>query len=342
MANVVKQALITSRNKALGNVVTAIELLGDKLTQTIKASHEGIHGAQLSINHNQMVVLSEVKERVKNSGILHLSDKEIVVKIFSGLKMYLDPRDIAVVPHLALDTIWEHRITAAWLAAVQPHDTVIDIGANFGYFGALAAQKTDKKHSKVVLFEANPHLMPYLKKTLSVNWLNEQSVVENYAIADKPGEVVLNLLKDYIGSSSIQTVEQLDTYMHDKMYLETQEKIPVQAVTLDDYCKEHDIKTVDLIKMDIEGYEELAYQGMRKIVKASPNATLFVEFTKDGYEKPKAFYDQMLADFGHVYVIDDDGYITKPKDTSYESIVGDADDWIMPIFSKKANLANRS
>lgn len=341
MANVVKRALVTSRNKAFGNIVSALDVVQDKLTQTIKASHKDIHDTQLAINHDQAIILNEVKERVKNSGILHLSNEEIVVKIFSGLKMYLDPRDIAVVPHLALDTIWEHRITAAWLAVVQSHDTVIDIGANFGYFGALAAQRTDKKHSKIVMFEANPHLLPYLRKTLSVNWLNEQSVVENYAIADKPGEVVLNLLKDYIGSSSIQTAEQLDTYMHNKMYLETQEKIPVQAVTLDDYCKDKGIKTVDLIKMDIEGYEELAYKGMRKIIKVSPNATLFVEFTKDGYEKPEEFYEQMLADFGHVYVIDDDGYITKPKDASYKAIIGDADDWVMPIFSKKANLANR-
>ena len=176
---------------------------------------------------------------------------------------------------------------------------------------------------------------------LQLSLVDFENSGQSASVADKPGEVVLNLLKDYIGSSSIQTTEKLDTYMHNKMYLETQEKIPVKAVTLDDYCKEHGIKTVDLIKMDIEGYEELAYQGMRKTVKNSPDITLFVEFTKDGYERPKEFYDQMLADFGHVYTIDDDGYIVKPKDTSYEFIVGDADDWVMPIFSKKANLANR-
>jgi FkbM family methyltransferase len=335
MKKVIKKARDTLfKTNLLREIITKVEKLDHKISEAEKQ----IRLTQLDINHGQRTVLDEVHQNVKNSGVMQVSDTEIVAKIFSGLKMYLDPRDIAVVPHLVLDTIWEHRITAAWLNVVQPTDTVIDIGANFGYFGALAAQKTDKKKSKVVFFEANPHLMPYMKKTLAVNWLNEQSVLENLAIADKPGKVTLNLLKDYIGSSSIQTPEQL-SYMKNKMYLETQEKIEVQAVTLDDYCTKHNIKHVNLIKMDIEGYEELAYKGMKNIIKASPNVTLFVEFTKDSYKAPKVFYDTMLKDFGHVYVIGDDGVIVKPKKTDYESIIGDADDWVMPIFSKKDNLA---
>jgi FkbM family methyltransferase len=314
----------------------------DSLEQRIGGMDEAIRHTQLDINHNQTTILNRINDHVKNSGTLVLSESLMLTKIFSGLKIYTDPRDVAVAPHLALDTIWEHQITSAWLAVVKPTDTVIDIGANFGYFGALAAQNSDKKHSKVVFFEANPHLIPYLKKTLAVNWLNEQSVIENLAVADKAGTVTLNLLEDYIGSSSIQTAEQLDAYMHDKMYLETKEKIDVKAVSLDDYCKTHGISTIDLIKMDIEGYEEIAYRGMRKIIKASPNATIFIEFTKEGYEDPKGFYAQLLKDFGNVYLITEDGYIEKSKDTTYETVIGASDDWVMPIFSKNPNLATRT
>lgn len=337
MSSMAKDFLRKSRNTLLGSVINSIELLDKR----IDAVHQEIQATQLKINHNHLLILDEMNRRMKNSGTIQLSETEILTKIFSGLKMYLDPRDVAVVPHLALDSIWEHRITAAWLAAVKPNDIVLDVGANFGYFGALAAQLTDKKNSKVVMFEANPHLLPYLKKTLAVNWLNEQSVIENLAVSDKAGTVTLNLLEDYIGSSSIQTAEQLDTYMHGKMYLKTKEKIKVKAVSLDDYCKAHGIGQVDLIKMDIEGYEEVAYQGMRNIVKASPNLTFFIEFTKDGYQDPRGFYNQLLEDFGHVYVISDDGYIRKPKKSTYETIIGDTDDWVMPIFSKNPKLHNR-
>lgn len=338
MASVLKNMAKLPRDKFLQSIMVSLHKLQQTLEQ-LNAQTEAIHSAQLEINHHHTEALKELNGRVKNSGTLVLSDTEIVTKIFSGLKMYLDPRDLAITPHLALDSIWEHRVTAAWLAVVEPNDTVFEIGSNNGYYGALAAQRTDKKKSKVVLFEANPQLIPYIRKTLAVNWLNEQTVLEQLAIADKEGELTLHVLKDYVGSSSILPPEQLSTYLGDKMYLETQEAVKVPAMTIDNYCRKHNIPTVDLMIMDIEGYEDKAYAGMRQTVLASPRVTLFIEFTKESYADPEQFYMQMLQDFGHVYAINDDGYIIKPKRTSYEAVIGGSDDWVMPIFSKRSDLA---
>lgn len=290
---------------------------------------------------HQINLITEFREKLKNSGTLYLSEKEVLTKLFSGLKIYLDPRDIAVAQHIALDFIWEEEITKAWLSVLKPADVVLDIGANFGYFGLLAGQFTDRKKAKIVFFEANPNLIPYINKSLSSNWLHEQSKVENYAVSDSPGKLTLNVLKDYIGSSGFQTMEHLESYMHEQMKLEVKEKIQVNALTIDDYCKENKIGAVNLIKMDIEGYEEKAYRGMRKIVKASPDITMFVEFTADSYDDPKRLYEQMLSDFGYVYLISADGSIEKPQSTAYSQTIGASDRWVMPIFSKNANLSRQ-
>jgi FkbM family methyltransferase len=309
-----------------------------------------IHSRLETIENSQKDVLWQMKQyhveiatelsRVKHSGIIQLSEKEMVAQLFSGLKIYLDPRDIAVAQQMALDAIWEYRITKAWLKVLKPTDTVMDIGANFGYFGALAAQQTDKKRSKVIFFEANSNLIPYIRKTLAVNWLKEQSIIENLAISDKAGKVSLTVLKDYIGSSSLHTLEHMEGYMDKKMYLEPEEVISVEATTIDAYSAKNNIKSIDLVKMDIEGYEEKAYQGMRKMVQSSPNITLFIEFTKQSYEHPEEFYNQMLKDFGHMYLIDNDSNIIKPSRTDYGSVIGSFDDWVMPIFSKNSKLAD--
>lgn len=333
MSKTVKAVVKRYRNRLLGNISQS---LGE-----IKELLRVASGERLNINHHQLEVLNETNQRLKNSGTLVLSSSEIVTKIFSGLKMYLDPSDIAVVPHLALDAIWEHHITSAWLATIRPQDTVVDIGANFGYFGILAAQKTDKKKSKIVLFEANPNLIPYLRKTVSVNWLNEQTTIENMAITESSGKVTLNVLKDYTSSSSLHSAEEIKRYMDSKMAVEVNQRITVPATSLDEYCHKHGIKNVDLIKMDIEGFEDKAYAGMRDIVKSSTGLTLFVEFTKGAYRDPKGFYELMLKDFGNVYTIDEEGYITKPKHQDYASVIGDSDDWVMPVFSKRSNLATR-
>jgi FkbM family methyltransferase len=331
MANIVKKVVKNSRNRFLAGITKSIDQLNSELEQ-LDAKID-------AIRETQQASLNETREKMTNSGTVRLSDTELVTKIFSGIKIYLDPRDISVTPHIALDYIWEKPITHAWLKVIKPGDTILDIGANFGYFGALAAQYGGRK-SKVIFFEANPHLLPYINKTLSVNWLNEQSVVENLAVADKDGKAKLNVLKDYIGSSSLHSIESLDKYMHEKMHLETQEAISVQAVSIDSYCQKNKIAAIDLIKMDIEGYEEKAYAGMRKTIQASPNATMFVEFTHDSYENPKLFYEHMLEDFKNVYLINEHGAIIKPRANDYKTVIGDSDDWVMPIFSKNSNLAN--
>lgn len=280
-----------------------------------------------------------VVDRQSNTGTIQIGPNEIITKIFTGIKIFLDTRDISVTPHLALDGIYEGHISNAWLSLIDSDSTVIDIGANFGYFGALAAQRTDKKKSKVILFEANPNLIPFIRKTFAVNWINEQSVIENIALSSKDGTATLHVFKDYIGSSSLHDAAFIDSFMHGKMHTETQEEVKVKTTTLDNYCKKNGIKTVDLIKMDIEGFEEEAYTGMQGVVKSSPNLTLFIEFTKQSYKDAKGFYERMLSDFGNVYTIDELGKLHKPKDTSYQSMINYSDDWVMPVFSKRSDLA---
>lgn len=334
MPNIAKDIIIKSRDKMFAKLVKSIDDLNNRVDE--------IKHHQLNIDERNEYRYRDLSEMVRNSGILQVSQNEVVVKLFNGLKIYLDTRDISVTPHLALDSIWEYNITRAWIDVVKRHDVIIDIGANYGYFGILAAQQTDKKDSKVIFFEPNPELVPYIHKTLSVNWLNEQSVVENMAVADKPGKAKLNVLKDYVGSSSLHTAKHIDAFMHNKMKVETQAVVTVQAVSIDDYCTGHNIKQVDLIKMDIEGYEDKAYQGMRDIVKASPNLTMFIEFTRESYDNPGQFYQQMLDDFGYVYLIDRQGRLVLQDKTDYASVIGTPEDWVMPVFSKNNKLASNN
>jgi len=316
----IKKGIIKYRGKLLG--LSGIERRLGVIEQKVSSVQE-------------MLVLMQDKPTVQT---VLVDPKTLLTRLFTGIKIYLDPQDISVSAHVAVDGVWEKPVTKAWLAVLKKNDTVLDVGANFGYFGILAGQFTDRKDSKVILFEANKNLIPYITKSLSLNWLNEHVKVENLAISDRRGKVKLNVLKDYLGSSSLHSVEKLDSFMHEKMQLEVAESMSVESTTIDMYCKENNIQAVDLIKMDIEGYEEKAYAGMKDIIKSSKNLTLFIEFTKDTYENPEKFYSDLLKDFGNVYVIDKDGFIIKPVDASYDSIINQTDDWVMPVFSMNPSL----
>lgn len=290
-------------------------------------------------NQNRSIELEQkLLDKINNRGTFTLSESEIMTKIFSGAKLYLNPKDRGFVPHLVLDGEWERNITHAWLSVVKKNDVVVDIGANFGYFAVLAAQQSNRK-CKVILFEANPELIPYLKNTIKVNSFEDCAVVENFAITEKEGSVKLNILKDFIASSSIHSVEEINDYMHGKMDVGIATSAKVPATTLDLYCKKNQIQHINLIKMDIEGYEDKAYEGMREIVKKSPDVTMFIEFTKDAYRNPQKFYAQMLKDFGYVYLINEAGSLIKPRNTDYGSVIGTSGNWVMPVFSKNNSLS---
>lgn len=332
MINATKRATKRYINKLFSEQNASLERAENLIKQ--------VYSTQLQINHDQLEVTRETNNIVKNTGTISLAENEIMTKIFSGLIMYLDPRDLTVVPHLAMDSIWEHDITAAWIKLLKPGSTVIDIGANFGYFGALAAQKNGQS-SKTIFFEANPKLLPYIKKTLAANWLTDICFVENAAVADKQGTLEFDVSPYYLGNASLSHDLDDKSYKAYKIDVEKLEHVTVKSLSLDGYCKENKIKTVDLIKMDIEGFEDTAYKGMREIIKASPNVSLFIEFTKQSYKDPRKFYNEMLADFGNVYIINKDGSIRKPRDNKYDTVIGDDSSWSMPIFSKSKSLAKQ-
>ncbi len=321
------------RDRFLSGVTNSIKEQATKLDSLAKAQ---------AITEQKLSAIQEQQTRFNNLQIIAVSESETIAKLLNGLKIYLDPRDISVAPHLALDGIWEPHITAAWMSVLEEGDTVIDIGANFGYYGLIAAHQYSRAKSKIIFLEANPDFIPYIKKSLEANFHLDRFQVENLAVAETEGTVILNILKGYTGSSSIYPIAHIDRYMHGKMRLELDKKVRVQSTSIDSYCLSHDIGEVNLIKMDIEGYEDRAYQGMRQTVLRNSKISLFVEFTAQSYDKPQDFYRQMLKDFGNVYLLTEEGHILKPRNTAYEKVVDKPEDWIMLVFSKNAKLASRS
>ncbi len=284
------------------------------------------------------VFIESLRQEIRNGNVssrtIVTSPDEAITKLFSGVIIYLDPKDVSVSPHIMLSGIWEEWVTKAWLNVLESSDTVFDVGANFGYFGLIAAQRLAGE-GRAIMFEPNLDLVEYINKSLSVNWFHENVKTENLAISDKSGTQKLTILEDYVGLSSLQSEQKLNTYLSKKMDVRTKRIDTVSTISIDDYCLQNKISVVDLMKLDIEGYEETAYNGMSKTIARSKNLTLFIEFTKDAYEDPKAFYSKMTKDFKNVYGINDSGRLEKYKDQRYEKIIENSGDWVMLVFSKK-------
>ena len=94
------------------------------------------------------------------------------------------------------------------------------------------------------------------------------------ALEDQPGEAYLYLNHDI--RTSIGSLIQSST---------AGKKVLVRKNTLDLYCKNYSINSVDLIKFDVEGYETNVLQGGSSIIKKSSPIILMKSLTQETLEK---------------------------------------------------------
>ena len=88
--------------------------------------------------------------------------------VVDGLTMYLNPRDRVITPSMLAYGTWEPVETSLLLDNLRPGDTVIDVGANVGYYTLLAARKVGPR-GKVVAFEPDPESFSFLKRNVKAN-----------------------------------------------------------------------------------------------------------------------------------------------------------------------------
>ena len=166
---------------------------------------------------------------------------------------------------------WESKSREIFSILSLSSNTVFDIGSYTGVY-ALVAAKSNRK-LKVNAFEPNPDLFSALEKNLKLNRiLNVKS--EQMALDDQPGDAYLYLNHDI--HTSIGSLIQSST---------AGKKVLVRKTTLDIYCENYSINSVDLIKIDVEGYETNVLQGGSSIIKKSSPIILMESLNQETLEK---------------------------------------------------------
>lgn len=129
-------------------------------------------------------------------------------------------------------------------------DIFIDVGANIGYFSALAVNLVGK-NGKVYSFEPIPLNFESLKRFKELNG-GYNVILNEIALSDKTGRAEIDfLLPPHASGSSMVSVAPFP-----------QKTINIDTIRLDDYIKENKIDNISLIKIDVEGYEFFVLKGL--------------------------------------------------------------------------------
>jgi FkbM family methyltransferase len=174
---------------------------------------------------------------------------------------------------------WESKSREIFSILSLSSNTVFDIGSYTGIY-ALVAAKSNRK-LKVSAFEPNPDLFSALEKNLKLNRIRNVKS-EQMALDNQPGEAYLYLNHDIY--TSIGSLIQSAT---------AGKKVLVRKTTLDIYCDNYSINSIDLIKIDVEGYETNVLQGGSSIIKKSSPIILMESLNQETLEKQFALLSKL-------------------------------------------------
>jgi FkbM family methyltransferase len=186
------------------------------------------------------------------SAVINRFDSVTIQLKYAG-KMELYPGDY-IDTWLYTGADFEPHIVRLFLKFLEPGDHVLDIGANIGYFSLIASGLVGEG-GKVYAFEPSPLNLERLRKNIQLN--NHQNVlVIPKAVSNNNGTFLINLPVGPIKNSGRSSFRVLE---------EQSEQVTVETLALD--VLRETISKISLVKMDIEGAEEMALSGMEKLIE---------------------------------------------------------------------------
>lgn len=189
------------------------------------------------------------------------------VNIAEGV-LLLNKRDAVVSGAVALG-VYERFEVDLFRQYIKQGMKVVDIGANIGYYTVIAAQRVGSD-GVVYAFEPEPENFSFLEQSIQINNFKHVECFR-VGISNRKGQEKLFLSKDNKGDHRM--------YSNGK---DNQPSTAIEVTSLDVWHAERGLGKIDVIKMDIQGAEGLALDGMRNILQNTQPLVLFTEFWPQG------------------------------------------------------------
>ncbi|MGE6786758.1 FkbM family methyltransferase [Ensifer adhaerens] len=197
-----------------------------------------------------------------------LPDGTVLTRSLHGQLYFTDADDTVITPHLLIYRQWEPDLSELFTRLITPEMVFVDVGANIGYFTVLVAAKAGTA-ARVFAYEPNPRLIPIMKKSIDANWSAAPVTLHEAAASDETGSATLFIPTSKGGNASMA-------------YAKDGAEVIVPMVTLDETLPADLV--VDLMKIDIEGFELFALKGANRTIERNPSIKIVLEWSLDQTE----------------------------------------------------------
>lgn len=218
-----------------------------------------------------------------------------------GLTLVMNPQDAVVCGALALGC-YESYPKQLFQQLLRPGMTVVDVGANIGLYTALAARAVGSE-GKVLAIEPEAMNCQFLLKSVTLNGFQNVFLMQA-AVSNHTGQ----------GTLFINLENRADHRIFDRQAARA--TVPVQMYRLDDLLAEKGLSRVDIMKIDIQGAEALALEGMLATLRDNRKIQVMIEFWPWGILQAGGQPVEVLRQFRaldfSIFEIDDRGLMLQP------------------------------
>ena len=212
---------------------------------------------------------------------IDLGRGERIARTSDGFPMHVYADDL-IGRHILMSGKFDRSVVQALLRHARPGDTLLDIGANIGYVSAVFLQKV--RNGTALCIEPQPGVVDLLRKNLTQ--FGKRADVLQVGLADRDGTLRFHVDEANRGASRIR--EDGET------------EIPVREAGK----VLRTLPRVDLLKIDVEGFEEPIFRSMEdELKRLLPRAILFEDQT--GAASPAGAIGVILTRLGYrIYGVD--------------------------------------
>lgn len=182
---------------------------------------------------------------------------------------------------------------------------LFDVGANIGQ--SISRFLNYKKKVKIHSFEPTPELHKIIKTKYAQQVENKEIFINSFALGDSNNEknffsFEYNQINSFLSLEKNSKFEISRMIATNKKGSNFQKMFKVKMTTLDDYCKLNEIKEIDLIKIDTQGFEPEVLKGAHYMLSTQKIKILEIELILGfAYQKNLNFFDieKYLSPFGY-------------------------------------------
>ena len=173
-----------------------------------------------------------------------------------------------------------------WYSALRKGDNVMECGGFIG-FHAMRLATIVGYEGRILVVEPMPNNFKLLVRNISENNLTQMTPL-HYAIWNEPGIARFFVEEQQVGSLINNVID-------------SKKKFQVERQTIDNIIKSQNINTIHLIRIQINGAEIEAINGMRDTLEKKPKLIITTRYRNESSAGHKMSVVNQLSDYGYKF-----------------------------------------